>query len=523
MVASALHTDGQYFKTTSGTKAYLRGVDKGLFLVASSGGYPSYTPYESALMHADVDRMSGYNINCIRTLVNMSWWYTNPSYCWNGPVANSYFKTCLTEFVSYCNAKNIYVLIEPWQIVGMTSPGGGGQSGMETAPWGISPISNVADYVAWWLDVSTYYKNYPNVIYGMWNEPHLPDYTSFKNACVQAITAIRTQTDTPCLVQWGYSGGMEFAPDFMDDLSILGNCGIQNHIYRTPTYATFPDQSVITKTAIKSYLNATWNYDDAIGHYPVVIGELGAWDGVTNENTWHQNMLAALNDWEAGYACWIWDQNYGGAYGLLQYEAGPLMSAGVNLVDAIAAAPPPPPLPTKTFSFDGLLQGTRTKTFSLDGLLKLISTKELSLDAVLTESYGKTFTLDALLQAAQTKGFSLDGYLEALKTKIFEFDALLKLVSTKTFTLDGELQAEGYTKQFTLDGLLWAEKYRFSMDALLEAYVAAVNELGLLRRVIREMEKKQIGNYFFEAGFIEPGFDNCDTPLRRAIRKLEGK
>jgi len=43
----------------------------------------------------------------------------------------------------------------------------------------------------------------------------------------------------------------------------------------------------------------------------------------------------------------------------------------------------------------------------------------------------------------------------------------------------------------------------------------------LLNDILLDMEKENIGSYCFEAGCVEPGCDNVDTPLRCALAKLE--
>ena len=44
---------------------------------------------------------------------------------------------------------------------------------------------------------------------------------------------------------------------------------------------------------------------------------------------------------------------------------------------------------------------------------------------------------------------------------------------------------------------------------------------GKFETVLTQMEKVNIGSYVFEAGCVEPGVDNADTPLRRILSNLE--
>jgi hypothetical protein len=242
-----LHSEGKYLKNSSGNVVTLRGVNKGLFLVDATGGFSWVGNWDATAMRADVDRMVSYGFNCVRVLVNMDWWYTDPVMTWNGPIANQHYKYCLNQYISCAETKGLYILIEPWQINGATGAGGAGQSGTETPnqPWGLSPISTSADFVAWWLSVATGLQQYHNVVYGLWNEPH-GDSTAFLNAAAQAVAAIRTVSNVVVFVQNGYAGSMNFAPSYMSRLASYGNIGISNHIYRGGA-ATFQDMSVLSK------------------------------------------------------------------------------------------------------------------------------------------------------------------------------------------------------------------------------------------------------------------------------------
>jgi hypothetical protein len=332
-----------YIKDASGNIVYLRGVDKTDFLTDSTGNFGSIGVWSQATMQADVNKMKSHGFNIIRVLVNMNWMLTNSRQNWNGQ-GNRGFVDCLKDYVAYAETQGIYILLVPWQILGASGPGGSGQSGGETDPWGISPISTIADFVNWWGTVATTFAPYSNMLYDLWNEYH-GDYDTWlgsgaTSAVAQATTRIRTITQSPVIVQNGYAGGIDWVPGEWSWLGPLRNIVISQHIYRVSTFSGF--QSSTSKTQIANVLNNTWGYDSVVGHYPLIIGELGAyiggaWGDNAAEQTWHQNLLSLLNDWGVSYAEWIWDMQYNGAYAVQVSPRGSLTWAGQNLVNAIAA------------------------------------------------------------------------------------------------------------------------------------------------------------------------------------------
>ena len=42
-----------------------------------------------------------------------------------------------------------------------------------------------------------------------------------------------------------------------------------------------------------------------------------------------------------------------------------------------------------------------------------------------------------------------------------------------------------------------------------------------LREVLWKMENVNIANYYFPVGYVEPGFDTADVPLRHILSSLE--
>ena len=92
----------------------------------------------------------------------------------------------ITAVVEYARQKGMYIILDPHNYGGMWS-----QPANNYELIGISsyiPNSYFADF---WGRLSTVYKNYPNVLYGLMNEPNLQNLAQWKATALAAINAIR--------------------------------------------------------------------------------------------------------------------------------------------------------------------------------------------------------------------------------------------------------------------------------------------------------------------------------------------
>jgi endoglucanase len=101
----------------------------------------------------------------------------------------------ITEAVEYARQKGLYVILDPHNYGKMWS-----QIANNFEPIGTStyvPNSYFADF---WQRLSTVYKNYPNVLYGLMNEPNIQNPTDWKASAVAAINAIRSVSATQTIL-----------------------------------------------------------------------------------------------------------------------------------------------------------------------------------------------------------------------------------------------------------------------------------------------------------------------------------
>jgi hypothetical protein len=217
----------------------------------------------------------------------------------------------------------------------------------------------VQDFVNFWVNVSLTLKNYPNVIYCLFDEPTTPSgYTiwDYFNACNQTINAIRANgDDNIILIHWSYCDSrVKYVKLWIDAGYPTHNIVFSKHIYRY--HGTF-DGNPNSPVDIE-YIKAKLNYTDFNENYgykyimdtynvPIWVSAIGAYNGATDDSEYVYlwNTLEVLNEWEIGYVLYncgrtntIWTG--------LQNPEGELWSVpnriGQALIDAIKGIPPPP-------------------------------------------------------------------------------------------------------------------------------------------------------------------------------------
>jgi endoglucanase len=97
----------------------------------------------------------------------------------------------ITKLVEYARAKGLYIILDPHAYGAQWSSKLNQFELIGTSP--DMPNSNFADF---WQRISTVYQNYPNVIYGLMNEPNVQTAAQWKTTAVAAVNAIRQVTNT---------------------------------------------------------------------------------------------------------------------------------------------------------------------------------------------------------------------------------------------------------------------------------------------------------------------------------------
>jgi aryl-phospho-beta-D-glucosidase BglC (GH1 family) len=318
-----LHVDGRYIKNDIGQVVTLKGVNKHGFEDFPEGSWQrpdggvSYGVFDSTVVGANLDAMNSWGINFVRSYSTAEFWIDN----------TEGHRQIVKDLATLASQRGIYLMYSFWHILS-----GASQTALPYPPYcEDNPyLNSEADFVAMWRSIAEELKDYPNIIFELWNEPHKPSgmdvvvaRDSWFSVAQQCIDAIReTGATNIIVVQWDYGiwmnldynngGTMDWVEQYpLDDPS--GNIAYSAHLYRGDIHRTEPERE------------NSWEYDDLLLglqltkvdyvlntlHKPVIIGEIGPnmWDeGVELERSlaFYNNSLTIFNEWGLNYAIFWW-------------------------------------------------------------------------------------------------------------------------------------------------------------------------------------------------------------------------
>lgn len=302
----SLHTEGRNVKDDNENIVYLRGVNKAEFLDDSTGLWTAlgnslwddFGNWNEANVRAHFEEMRRWDINVIRLMIRLDWWFNNFQGTATGQPANRQYIPCIVDTVRIAQEYGIYIALCPWT------------TGEAQTPNPIAEMT-VQTFVNFWLDVANKVGIYPNVLYDLWNEPNDDTgiaITQWFNACVQVINALRNIGDQHLVVvQWGYNGPVDFIQTWINQGRIMNNILFDQHLYRH--HGSFPDVNVSDLNAVRTWINNNLYWGTAVNMWnaPVWCGEIGAYNPNDDlEYICFVNALAVLNELKIGYAAWQW-------------------------------------------------------------------------------------------------------------------------------------------------------------------------------------------------------------------------
>ena len=244
--------------------------------------------------------------NIVRLPLSENYWlYGSPSQ----GCSSAQYHTVLKRVVDILTSLNLNVMLDlQWTNAGGQSPGAGDAWSMPDQ-----------DSVTFWQQVASIYKNYRNVLFEIYNEPHwLNNWTCWRNGCAivgdySGLTghdhsrynyqAVGMQTLLDTIRQSGANnlvivGGI----DWGFDLSQLSTYHLKgtNVVYDTHPYS------------YKAKLPAHW--DTAFGQisasYPVISAESGEYDC---QSTYVSQLFSYFDAHDIGWISWAWAPPWGDA------------------------------------------------------------------------------------------------------------------------------------------------------------------------------------------------------------------
>ncbi len=324
-----LHIVGKDIQDYLGNVVVLKGVNKNGY-EGDPGGYwngayvKKLADWNPTNVGKELDAIKswGSGVNVIRLVQSVDNWKLDIGG----------HRQLIKNLLDVAASKGLYIIYTGYQVRNYYS--GGGQGDLPYPPYSKSGDSSVIasqqDFVSYWASIASELKDYPNVIFELWNEPvgdySAAAYNSWVATAQQCINAIRaTGAQNLIMFQWNYQGFVNLDwPSSLSDMGWIADANLSdssgNLVYTTHLYYNAVQRSGGIANAFGYSLSDVdaafrlMGYYSAALRYPFWVGEVGcnvAFTGsdLTNEYTAYSNELALLNQHGIGFAGWWWSNS----------------------------------------------------------------------------------------------------------------------------------------------------------------------------------------------------------------------
>jgi len=359
ITSDSLHVEGRWIIDENGETLLLRGVNRGQFHTNPSGWWcylndPSTNQlrFDPEAVKENLDAMQDWGINVLRLYGGISFWKwdtpdrTNfgeyPGDINRDPGPHGNHKQHIKDIITWAGQKGIYVVYVPWCVRGTWNP----LPHQDTLPFppylgnynydDTEVIASKDEFVKFWRDFAAEMKDYPNLIFELWNEPHGRGKEDWITAAQECIDAIRsTGAENLIIVQWEFGPSPEsnYSFQWVDEFGGFtgGNIVYSTHIYWHNGHLgkDKPTEYEVIKDRLHQLFNPYLN------NFPIWIGEFGVNDIEDEDNLIAtENLLKVLNEMGLGYAQWEWYLENYRDWGIYQRDGSP-GAAGRILYEAI--------------------------------------------------------------------------------------------------------------------------------------------------------------------------------------------
>lgn len=375
--ARPLHTDGQSIKNDLNQTVYLRGVWKGGFASSCTGwwGKESFRIWnESAARESMRALKEQWGANVLNVFFWADWWIDNASTSLSGISTDQPYRYCIKESVKLAQEYGLYFQLRMYG----ASSAEGRVEGQPYAPFTNNGyIRSVDDYVSFWSDFASEFKNDPNVIFALFDEP-TGNQTLWFETATRVINSIRARgIDNLIVVHWGYCGSCLWMEQWVQQGRPTYNILFSNHIYRY--HGTFESNSdsatdieyIRTQLGDNISPHRAYKYITDTYNIPIWVSAIGAYEGETDnsEYVYFRNTLDVLNEWNLSYVGYQWQLGPHFTWDLLKEDYSAYTQApnrvGQALIDAIAGIPAP-----KTYVL-GIQSDPSGIRFQFDGIERI--------------------------------------------------------------------------------------------------------------------------------------------------------
>ncbi len=318
-----LHTDSKYVKDLENNTVVLRGVWKGTYTDSSTGwwGGSFYNWDEQAVRAGFNDLKRNWKVNSVLLLFWIDWWMRDAPDSTAGPDTTDIgARTAIIETIKIAQEYGLYVQIRPFGVSSVE-----GRVSTPYPPYHDGSIlPDVDSYAQFWGDAASELKDYPNVIFGLYDEPG-GDKTIWFEAANKSIAAIRDAGANQLIVNhYGFCGDCNWMEEWILQGFPTHNIVFSNHIYRYHGSFEWRTDTPVDIEYIRDYLTRKntaapsrpngGSYKYIIDTYdvPIWVSAVGAHNGVQNDEEYlfFWNTLSVLNEWEIGYAVWHWGRHW---------------------------------------------------------------------------------------------------------------------------------------------------------------------------------------------------------------------
>jgi hypothetical protein len=322
----ALHTSGRNILDVNGTVVVLKG-----FCVPASGDNWYYRKGIHTA-YSDFAAMHVLGANCVRYAINENWLDpTDYVYSSDNTV------TC-DDLVSFAANHGLYIILD------MHYYKGEGSGSLPT---------NIQDWVNTWIAIAQRYKNSPNVLFELFNEPG-GTFAAWRAAAQSCLDAIRNTGAQNIVLIDGFNlpsgGGANELLAFNSGNQWLQNVArtgyATNVIYTVHQYVTgYGASPPSTVAGLDAWFKSKgWDLPLTQEIAPILVGEFNVQHGDSRDSNFDgtaaltnfDNFMTVFDNWGASYTPWCWiagpDVNIGWTHEYLLYNDFAVLAQNGQLV-----------------------------------------------------------------------------------------------------------------------------------------------------------------------------------------------
>ncbi len=333
----ALHTYGKYLVDATGNVVYLRGLQKVELADDPDGQWMGDQYWSDNNVRTELQAMKSWGANTIRCIQSIdNWKYDLGPGSGYASISN---RDAVQRLARIAAEEGMYVIFTAYRVTNYFN--GGNQDPLPYPPYQTSAgassvISSTQDFVDYWASVASVMKDYPNVLFEIWNEPcgDSAAMQQFFGVQQQVINAIRATGATNIIMpQWDMGSwvNLDYPDSGGSTMSWITEANLtdplNNLVYVTHIYREYGQTGIYSVSSSIAKWGTTHAYDyqeleraftaEKIDwvlntlNKPMFVTECGAnMDQTGNELNYDvqglNNELAVFNAWGINYIVHWW-------------------------------------------------------------------------------------------------------------------------------------------------------------------------------------------------------------------------